>query len=140
MQKIDSTSALSDAILELEVRQAEEGKMLKEQANLAYESIKPINLIKSTVKEALAAQDLREDIINLSLGLIAGYVSKKVFAGMEDSPLKKLLGNSLQLGITILIVKHPEVIQSIGKGIVKLIAGGQDEPIEPARISDPNLV
>lgn len=132
MQKIDSTSALSDVILELEARQLEEGKMLKEQANLAYESIKPINLIKSTFKEALAAQDLREDIINLSLGLIAGYASKKVFAGMEDSPLKKLLGSSLQLGITIFIIKHPEIIQSIGKGIVKLIGGDQDEPIEPA--------
>ena len=33
MQKIDSTSSLSESILELEVRRAEEGKMLKEQVN-----------------------------------------------------------------------------------------------------------
>jgi hypothetical protein len=133
MRKIDSTSTLSETILELEVRRAEEGKMLKEQANQAYENIKPINLIKSTFKEALAAQDLRADIINLSLGLIAGYVSKQVFSGLEDSPLKKLLGTSLQFGITLFIINNPETIQAIGNGIVNFISGDQDQDqqIEP---------
>lgn len=133
MQKIDSTSSLSESILELEARRAEEGKMLKEQANQAYENIKPINLIKSTFKEALAAQDLRVDIINLSLGLIAGYVSKRVFSGLEDSPLKKLLGTSLQFGITLFIINNPETIQAIGNGIVNFISGDQDQDqqIEP---------
>lgn len=133
MQKIDSTSSLSESILELEARRAEEGKMLKEQANQAYENIKPINLIKSTFKEALAAQDLRADIINLSLGLIAGYVSKRVFSGLEDSPLKKLLGTSLQFGITLFIINNPETIQAIGNGIVNFISGDQDQDqqIEP---------
>ena len=126
MQKIDSTSSLSETIHELEVRRVEEGKMLKQQANQAYENIKPINLIKSTFKEALAAQDLRTDIINLSLGLIAGYVSKRVFSGLEDSPLKKLLGTSLQFGITLFIINNPETIQAIGNGIAKFISGDQD--------------
>jgi hypothetical protein len=130
MQKIDSTSTLSEAILELETRKAEEGKMLKEQVNLAYESIKPINLIRSTFKEAIASQDLREDIINLSLGLVAGYVSKQVFSGLEESPLKKLLGTSLQFGITLFIVNNPETIQAIGDGIIKFISGDQDQDQE----------
>lgn len=127
MQKIDSTSSLSESILELEVRRAEEGKMLKEHLNQAYENIKPINLIKNTFKEALAAQDLRTDIINLSLGLIAGYVSKRAFSGLEDSPLKKLLGTSLQFGITLFILKNPETIQAIGNGIVNFFSGDQDQ-------------
>jgi hypothetical protein len=133
MQKLDSTTTLNDAILELETRRAEEGKMLKEQVNQAYESIKPINLIRSTFKEAIASQDLREDIINLSLGLVAGYVSKKVFSGMEESPLKKLLGTSLQFGITLFIVNNPETIQAISDGIIKFIGGDQDQDqqIEP---------
>lgn len=133
MQKLDSTTTLNDAILELETRRAEEGKMLKEQVNQAYESIKPINLIRSTFKEAIASQDLREDIINLSLGLVAGYVSKKVFSGMEESPLKKLLGTSLQFGITLFIVNNPETIQAISDGIIKFISGDQDQDqqIEP---------
>ncbi|WP_373551182.1 hypothetical protein [Haliscomenobacter sp.] len=133
MQKLDSTTNLNDAILELETRRAEEGKMLKEHVNQAYESIKPINLIRSTFKEAIASQDLREDIINLSLGLVAGYVSKKVFSGLEESPLKKLLGTSLQFGITLFIVNNPETIQAIGDGIIKFISGDQDQDqqIEP---------
>ncbi len=127
METINSTSNLSEAIQELEARQAEEGKMLKEQVNLAYENIKPINLIKNTFKEALASQDLRADIINLSLGLITGYVSKRVFSGLEDSPLKKLLGTSLQFGITLFIVNNPGTIQAIGDGIAKFISGDQEQ-------------
>lgn len=127
MQKIDSTSSLIETIHELEIRRVEEGKMLKEQANQAYENIKPISLIKSTFKEALAAQDLRTDIINLSLGLIAGYVSKQVFSRLEDSPLKKLLGTSLQFGITLFIVNNPGTIQAIGDGIAKFISGEQEQ-------------
>lgn len=137
MQKIDSTSTLSEAILELEARKVEEGKMLKEQVNQAYESIKPINLIKSTFKEALAGQDLRADIINLSLGLIAGYVSKRVFSGLEESPLKKLLGTSLQLGITLFILKNPETIQAIGNGIVKFLGGDQDQDQQTETVPKP---
>lgn len=133
MQKIDSTSTLSEAILELEARKAEEGRMLKEQVNHAYENIKPINLIKNTFREALDSQDLRADVINLSLGLIAGYVSKKVFSGLEDSPVKKLLGTSLQLGITLFIIKNPETVQAIGNGIANFIGGGQDQDQEEDR-------
>lgn len=133
MQKIDSTSTLSEAILELEARKAEEGRMLKEQVNHAYENIKPINLIKNTFREALDSQDLRADVINLSLGLIAGYVSKKVFSGLEDSPVKKLLGTSLQLAITVFIIKNPETVQAIGNGIANFIGGGQDQDQEEDR-------
>ena len=50
MQKTDLSAGLREAIVVLEKRQATEGKILKEQFMLAYESMKPINLIKNTFK------------------------------------------------------------------------------------------
>jgi len=46
--EINSATDLRAAILQLETRQAAEEKLLKENFHLAYESIKPINLIKNT--------------------------------------------------------------------------------------------
>ncbi|HOY20211.1 MAG TPA: hypothetical protein PLC89_23060 [Haliscomenobacter sp.] len=133
MQKQNVGTELNAVILELESRQTEEGLMLKEQFHEVYESVKPINLIKSTFKEAAASQDLREDIINLSIGLIAGYVSKKIFQGVSDSPVKKLMGTVLQFGITTLIANNPETIKSWGKGLYNLLSGDREPEVKTDR-------
>ena len=51
MEKIYSEIDLNIAILQLESKQAEEEKLLKEQFQHTYESIKPINIIKNIFKE-----------------------------------------------------------------------------------------
>ena len=122
MQKINSAAALRDAITQLEIAHAEEGKMLKQQFHLAYESIKPMNLIKSTFKEAIESPDLKDNIINTSVGLAAGYLSKLLFVNISHSPIRKLLGIALQFGITQVVAKNPEAIKSFGKKLMKIIS------------------
>jgi len=121
MKKINSEATLRDAIVQLEHRRADEEKMLREQFHLACESMKPINLIKSTFKEAIASPDLKDNILNTSVGLAAGYVSKLLFVNVSHSPLKKLLGIALQFGITKLVAKNPEAVKSLGRGLMKII-------------------
>lgn len=88
MKTINSTSELTEAILLLETRQADQGIQLREQFNLTYESLKPLNLIKSTFREAASSRELKDNIINTGTGLVAGYLSKKLFEGVSHSPLK----------------------------------------------------
>lgn len=121
MQTINSASDLRDAILLLEVKQAEEEKMLREQFQLTYESIKPINLIKNTLKEVVHSGDLKDNILSTSVGLTAGYLSKVLFEIVTPSPLRKLLGTALMFGITNLVAKHPEAVKSVGKGFFRII-------------------
>lgn len=52
MEKISTSTELRAAILYLESKQFAEGIELREQFKLAYESLKPINLIKSVFVEA----------------------------------------------------------------------------------------
>lgn len=128
MQKINSATGLRTEIIRLESKRADEEKMLKEQFHLAYESMKPINLIKSTFKnavasgkEAIASPNLKENVLNISAGLATGYLSKLLFVGASHSPLRKLLGFALQFGITKAVAKNPETIKSLGKGFLKII-------------------
>jgi hypothetical protein len=123
MQKINSATGLRDAILQLESRQAEEGKMLKAQFYLAYDSLKPINLIKSTFKATAASRDLKENILNTAVGLAAGYLSKLLFEGVANSPIKKLLGSALMLGITNIVAKNPDTVKSLGKKFLNITRG-----------------
>lgn len=121
MQQINSATNLREAILELEKQQTGEGKILKEQFYLAYESVKPINLIKSTFKEVSASQDLKDNLLNTTVGITAGYLSKKLFEGVSNNPLRKLLGTALMFGITNAVAKNPETVKAVARGIFKIV-------------------
>ena len=123
MKEIISESDLRDAILQLEYKQVDDERLLKEKFNLAVDSLRPINLIKSTFKEAIVSRDLKNDIINTSVGLTAGYLFKIAFAGVTKSPLRKLLGTALMFGITKVVARNPEVVKSLGKGFFNMIRG-----------------
>jgi hypothetical protein len=123
MEKITSEAGLKAAILQLEIKQASERKVLKEQYLLAYESIKPINLVKSTFKEVTASPELKDEILNASIGLATGYLSKVLFQGTSHSPVRKLFGTVLMFGITNAVTNHPEVVKSVGKGVINFIVG-----------------
>jgi hypothetical protein len=130
MEKIGSEIALRAAIQELENKRTEEGRMLKQQYLQAYESMKPINLVKSTFREITASPELKDELFSTSVGLAAGYLSKALFQGASHSPVRKLLGTVLMFGVTNAVARHPEVIKSVGKGLFKMIIGKPDEGIE----------
>lgn len=139
MQTIITETDLRTAILQLESRQAEEGRLLKAQFLVAVESIKPINLIKSAFIEAAESTDLQDSLVNSTIGISAGYLSKVLFQGSTGSPIKKIIGTAIMFGIKNLVAKNPETIKSWGRvffQIVKNILSGKDkeaqdkEPLE----------
>ena len=121
MQKIVTESDLRTAILLLESRQAEEARLMKEQFLITVETLKPINLIKSTLMEAAESEDLQENFLNATIGLTAGYLSKVLFQGVSNSPIKKVLGTALMFGIKSLITQNPEFVKTLGNGFFKII-------------------
>ena len=124
MQNITSTFGLEEAIQQLEIKQAAEGKLLKEQFNITYTSLKPVNLIK-TFSEAVASPDIISNLISASIGLTAGFFSKRILAKTSGSLLKKVFGSILLLGVTRIIARKPAIIQAIGKFIAQLVPNGK---------------
>ena len=120
MQKINSEASLRSAILLLESKQAEEGRILKEQFLIAYESMKPVNMVKSAFKEIVASHNLKDDLLGASAGLAAGYIAKIAVRGITKNPIKRLIGSALIGGITNLAANNPEAIQSLVRGFIKI--------------------
>lgn len=112
MRKINSTTELREAIFLLELRKANEARLLKEQFMITYESFKPVNLIKNSIGELIKSPQLKENILNTTIGLAAGYLSKKVVVGSTHNPLKQLLGTFLQMGVTNIVSKNTDGIKS----------------------------
>ena len=124
MQKINTGAELREAIILLEIKRAEEEKALREQLHLTYESMKPINIIKSTYHEVAASENLKDNLVNTSVGLVLGYLSKTLFESVSHSPVRKLIGTAILFGITSAVRKNPEAVKSMAKGLFKTVRSG----------------
>ena len=106
---------LKNVIQLLEVQQVMEGQLLKEQFYRTYETLKPVNLLRSTISEVVSSPFLIDNIIGTAISLASGYVSKKIVVGASGNFFRKLLGVITQLGVTNSVAQHPGTIKSIGQ-------------------------
>jgi|SRR5664280_46060 hypothetical protein len=119
MQTITSSAGLKDAIQLLEVEQAIKGQLLKEQFYTTYESLKPVNIIKHTLKEISSSPYLLDNIPGTAMGLLSGFLSKKIFVGASGNLIRKLLGSILQLGVTNVVAHNSDIIKSVGQAVLQ---------------------
>jgi hypothetical protein len=117
MQNITSIAELKDAIQVLEVEQGIKEQILKEQLYVTYESLKPINILKKTLKEISSSPYMIDNISGTAMGLASGFLSKKIFVGASGSLFRKLIGSILQFGITNVVAQNSSIIKSIGQAI-----------------------
>ena len=121
MENITSVDGLKNAIQVMELEHEYKQQLLKEQFSLTYESLKPINLIKSTFHDVTSSPNLIDNILGATVGLATGYISRKIVVGGSVNLIRKLLGSVLQFGITNVVSQHPESIKSIGQFIYQYI-------------------
>ncbi len=126
MQSITSTARLKEEIRLLEYKQAVQAQLLKEQFNLARESLKPVNIIKSFFNELLSSSDLRKIVFTSSAGLISGYFSKKIVAGSSINQLKRLFGNIIQVCAACIITRNVDIIKLLGQDIMHRLFRNKD--------------
>jgi uncharacterized protein with beta-barrel porin domain len=112
MKKITSVSELREEIHLLEIKQAIETELLKEQFKITFDNLRPVNLIKNTISELTAGPDFKGNILNTTLSVAAGYLSKKIVVGSTHNPLKNIFGTLLQMGVTHLVSKNANKIKS----------------------------
>ena len=113
MKKINETDALNQAIVILENKQSEDLELLKQQFQLTYESLKPLNLIKNAFSEMTTATDLKGNLLSNAIGMATGFLTKKVLLGSTHNPIKKILGTLLQFVITNVVSKHSDALKAL---------------------------
>lgn len=121
MENITTSAGLKSAIQRLEYRQIENGQRLEEDFFVVIERLKPANLLKNAMGNIVATPNLVDNIIGGALGLVSGYLTKKLAIGGSANIIKKLLGTILQFGVTSVVAKHPRTITAIGQFFLKKI-------------------
>ncbi|MEI6049922.1 MAG: hypothetical protein WCS03_13535 [Bacteroidota bacterium] len=118
MHNITSIAGLKSAIQLLEAEQVVKGELLKEQLYFTYDSLKPVNILRKTLKDISNSPDLTDNILGTATGLASGYLSKKIFVGSSGNMFRKLIGSLLQFGVTTVVSQHPDAIKSFGQFIL----------------------
>jgi hypothetical protein len=115
----NETDLLNELIITMEKKHAYDLELLKEQFHVAYESLKPLNLIKSVFHDVTDSLEIKSNLINNAIGLCTGFLSKKLLTGSSQNPIKKVLGTLIQFGVANLVSKHSDDIKSIGGNFLK---------------------
>lgn len=95
MQKISTAEELKDAIQILEDRKNAEKELLKTEFEFVKEKMKPSNVVKSTFNHVFTGPNLIRTAMIGTVGLTAGYISKKYFQGLTGRLLRRVLGRVL---------------------------------------------
>ena len=121
MTKIGAGDRLKHTIKDLEDDQAVNGKLVKKQFDHVTENVKPAKFIGNKFNKVITSPNLAENVISLTTGLATGYLTKKIAVGSKGNLLRRLLGASIQLGVTTFVAQHPKAIRSSVLAILKYI-------------------
>jgi len=117
MQTISAIEELKKAIRLAEDKHSINGKLLKEQFLIIFETNKPGNLLLSTIREVTSGPNLVKLVAGTALGLTTGYLSKKLVAGTSAIILRKILGAILQFNAARVFSKNVNFVDFHGKSI-----------------------
>jgi hypothetical protein len=108
MQKIHNADDLKKAIEDLELRKTNEEELIKVHFHAVVESMRPANLVKTTVAEVSDSMHFKKNLVNIALGLGAGLLSKQLVVGKSVGIARSLLGSALEFGISNYVAKQSE--------------------------------
>lgn len=118
MYDIDGPVDLKAFIAGLEEKKILQEKMLIDHFNQTFESLKPINMIKSTLRELGGTPDLKANLLDATLGVGVGLLSKKLMIGSSTNFFRKITGTVVEFAIATLVAKNSEKIKTVGKGLI----------------------
>jgi len=127
MENQYTVESLKEAIKALEVKQANDRILLKEQMLVTYESLKPSNILKNIFKDFASNENLKNEFVNTAVAVTTGFITKKVIIGKSNNLALKLVGLAFQFGITSLVSKNYDVIKDVFNQFINRILGEKEE-------------
>lgn len=108
LEGITDSKSLRLAIEKLERRKELQEKALNIEFRSLLNSMKPANILKSTLSEIQESTPLKHNLLKVALGLGVGYFSRKMLVTKSSGIAKRALGAALQYGITHFIARKDE--------------------------------
>ena len=117
--EINNAIQLKQAITILQAQQEEKKFILVEEFHRTYESLKPVNLIKSTFNKILDTPDITNQVVDTSIGLGVGVLSKKLLVGKSTNIFKRFFGTIIELTVANAVAKNSDGIKRHGLQLIK---------------------
>ncbi len=131
MEKQNAVATLKESIRILEIRQAEEGQILKDHFRITYESLKPINLIKNSIKDLASSFEIKHSLLETIVSIVSGYFAQRLIVSSKNNLFKKLLGVLMQFGVNNIVLKNIDTIRIFISDLIdKFISPKEEEPEE----------
>jgi len=130
MAKQTAVESLKGSIRLLEIQQAEEGKILKEQFKATYESLKLVNIVKASIKDLTESIEIKTSLFDSIVSVLTGYVTKKLMISSKSNPFMKIIGLIMQFGITNLVSKNAETIRTYITELIDKFMHPAEEEVE----------
>ena len=127
MANQSAVESLRETIRILEIRQAEEGKILKEQFKITYESLKPVNILKNSLKELTGSSELKGNLFESITALLTGFVTRKIMVSSKSNLVTKILGQIVQFVVSSLVARNAETIRAFFSGLIDKFFKTQEE-------------
>ena len=119
MKTRNETEALNELILAEELKYNRDLEQLKDQFHVAYESIKPFNLVKNLFHEVTSSPEIKSDFVSNAIGLGTGFITKTLLLGFSHNPIKKVIGTVFEFAVANLVTKHSNGVKVIGGNLFK---------------------
>jgi hypothetical protein len=119
MEKIKTASELKSAIQQLEIEQSTQLLLLKDEFYFVCERLKPINIIKDTLKDACSEADFKTTLTDNFIGVGSGLIAKKIILGKTNNPITRFLGLFIEKFVSNAITKNAEKIKTVAGAVLE---------------------
>lgn len=118
---ITTAAELEKAVEQLHQRANQEKDLLRNHFSEIIDSFKPVNLLRSTVKNISGGSAIATAAMGTTVAIGAGVFLKKIIAGKSPNMFKRLLGTLLELAVARSITKNQDAIAVKGIRLLKKI-------------------
>ena len=125
-----TSEILKAEIKALEIRQAEEGKLLKAQMVVTYKSLNPVLLVHDAFKELTTSPKLKESIVETLVGMGSGFLAKRMIFGKTNNRFLRFAGLLVEQGINNMVSRNLDLIRNALIHIMQRF-GGETGPKPP---------
>ncbi|MDP2176654.1 MAG: hypothetical protein Q8K70_12160 [Bacteroidota bacterium] len=119
--KIKPSEHLKQMILENELAQQQAELELRSAFKDSYDSLNPLNILKSTISSVISSPSIKTDILSSIIGFSSGFIAKKLFTRNSGNVLVNLEGMILQMIVANKVARNTDEISSVAGGIFQKI-------------------
>lgn len=87
---------------------------LMKELVLTLDPLKSRRLMKYTWEELITSDNFKKALLQTSLSLAAGYVARRVAAGLLRSPVALGIGTAVLSGVSAFVARNPTRVKNMG--------------------------